>query len=307
MSPAIRFLCWAASILSTLALLAGLLYAAAALASVPLALCLCLADFGLLSAIAYLLFTTPPDAIKLRPWFSILIIMSVTVAVRVLGLRSWNLTLSRAPAPHLFNAAMFTSSTLAAVDAVIVFALITVLLLRRTSPWWAILYAWHPLPLVQIASGEFGSMQTYPGFFATLCGGLPHPARCLQFFALFALLMIAALAFRCRWTIVRTVIHLLLVGLLFSPGVLPWIGVIPLALCTLRWNRAAWLLSYTLLLNYTAIDGAVPLWAIAVQWTPVMVLEVQQLFIDCRTPSNPVQPSPDPALPLTTTVATHGT
>jgi hypothetical protein len=123
----------------------------------------------------------------------------------------------------------------------------------------------------------------------------------LAFCGVVAQLALFALAFRFRWPLLRTLAHCFLVYLLFSVLLYPWYVLWLLVLIPLAWNRAAWVLSFSILLSYTvhaqfAQTGQweIPAWALCLEWVPVIVLLLIDIFSDCRSAPAPVQPSPIP-------------
>ena len=82
--------------------------------------------------------------------------------------------------------------------------------------------------------------------------------------------------------------------LLCWPRVYPWYALWPLVASIFgrgaQWNRAAWVLSGTVLAAYgvhyagTVRTGQVPLWLLVLEWAPVAVVEGQQLVRDVCGP-----------------------
>lgn len=141
--------------------------------------------FWLLSTLAWLLFTTPPGAVKLKPWASAGLILLISAAAHLAIARTWT-PLDQAfagfpPAPRPF----LIAANLAAVAA-----LLLVLYRQQKSLWWAALYAWHPLVLIEVAAH------------ARLLAPLP-----------LVLLLLVAAAARLRWLIIPLILGLLTLGL----------------------------------------------------------------------------------------------
>jgi hypothetical protein len=140
--------------------------------------------FWLLSTLAWLLFTTPPGAIKLKPWVSAGLILLISAAAHILIVRTWS---PLDPAFAGFRPA--PRGWLIAANLAAVAALLVILYRRQRSLWWAALYAWHPLVLIEVAAN--GSRLA------------PFPL---------VLLILAAAAARHRWLIVPLVLGLLSLG-----------------------------------------------------------------------------------------------
>ncbi|GEM_PF-3421371 len=133
--------------------------------------------FTLLSVLAYFLFTTPSTAVRLKPWVSIAMILLVAAAARCTIAATWSPLTTPTDVADAAKYGLLlppvTSSNsarmeLAAIDLIIVALLISELLRQQRSVWWAALYAWHPLPLVEIAGNGWPTVIILLGFLALL-------------------------------------------------------------------------------------------------------------------------------------------
>ena len=154
--------------------------------------------FWLLSAIAWLLFTTPPNAPKLKPLASAILIFVVAAVLRIIIARTWG------PVDVAFAGFPYGPAPLfwlISADLTAVAALLLVLFLRQKSLWWAVLYAWHPLVLIEIAANG-SQLATFP----------------------FMLLLLVTTAARWRWMIVPLALGLFTAGAwgLSAAGVTPF-------------------------------------------------------------------------------------
>jgi len=112
--------------------------------------------------------------------------------------------------------------------------------------------------------------------------------------------LIVALALRRKWPLALAWGHVLLAWALVAPRVLP-ADVLPiLALVPLAWTRAGWVLSLTVLsasagVLFTSAAGgpALPRWLIIATMLPVLIVEVEALFLHVVRPAAPPEvPAP---------------
>jgi len=133
--------------------------------------------FTLLSKIAYFLFYPVAHTTRFKPWLGILCILLLTLAPRLAIFFLWPAHLSW----------YFIRTDLIILAIFLLFAFPS----TRRSPWWAILYLLHPLPLLIAASP--------PPFPFPLLFPFPLPAHWL-FYALIPFLFIVAISHRFpRW------------------------------------------------------------------------------------------------------------
>ena len=139
--PVLRLILWIACILAATGIslaidLAGIYRSTEAL---PMAMALFCCSFGAIFTLAWLLHSTPPNAIKLPPWVSQVLITALAL---VIWLLRWHAGYALSPAhgagkqwPWFFSCVLEIASVMLALR---------ILHLAGESPWWAFL----PLPVV---------------------------------------------------------------------------------------------------------------------------------------------------------------
>jgi len=117
------------------------------------------------------------------------------------------------------------------------------------------------------------------------------PTVLLPALTFFLELFIVAIALRNRWPLARALSHFVLAMILTAPHVDPALAIILLALLPLAWDRAAWVLSLTILLAYAAVPAlkatqhfAVPDSILMLEWIPVVIVELQELLATATGP-----------------------
>jgi hypothetical protein len=111
----------------------------------------------------------------------------------------------------------------------------------------------------------------------------------LNILNLVALALVLLYAYCRRWPLAQTLGHATFLFIIFAIQVYPWYALWCLALVPLYFNRASWALSLTILLSYAVWfayratgQWELPIWAYAMEWLPVVVLEAMQLWKDAE-------------------------
>ncbi len=149
---------------------------------------------------------------------------------------------------------------------------------------------WHTMSIYAqnwYFNGFFYSLLRYLVFW----GNGYWPRLPLNFLYPLIVLWLAWVAWKRDWPLGRTLGHVLLLYMLFTPQVYPWYVLWPLALLPLAWNAGTWVLAYTVLFSYEVLGvfqatgvWRVHWWVLLVEWVPVAVLEVWQLRRDLCEP-----------------------
>jgi len=245
---------------------------------------------------------------RLKPWFTVLFILILALTPRVAIYFFW-------PAPLLPWFLIFSDIVILAIILLLAlprprrsfwWATLYVLhplplIAAPTAPLW-LFYALAPFIFVVAISQRFPRRLNYNiaiVFFIasvlTIVGLLQRPAfnslsaEILELLnAPRALLLILVIVFQATilqlarrrgWPLGKTLAHLMLAFLICSPIVPAWAVLPLLALAPIAWTRAGWVLSLTILAALAAaITPKFPTWLLMLEWMPVIVLEVQELF-----------------------------
>jgi hypothetical protein len=284
------------------------------------------AVFAVLSRLAYRLFTDLPAPRRSGMLATIFIVMACAAANAVIVL--WWHPMSLAD-PRAVETLSWRIGT-AAVSMATLIVLLLALSRENRSGWWAVLFALHPVVLLETAgNGAAITLLALPvlllawsvprwqcrvrsmamivsaivavaiaallavrppfnSISTSLLAFIPDRQEMLWVGGVQVILqsLVLFVAWRRKWPFVRTLTHVLVMLLIGLTGVYPAMVVVVLPLLALGWNRAGWVLSLTVLLAYAAIPAErmthhwrVPEILVALEWVPVVVVEMQELFV----------------------------
>jgi hypothetical protein len=284
------------------------------------------AVFAVLSRLAYRLFTDLP-APRRSGIMATIVIVAICLAANVAVLLWWHPMSLASPR---IAATLSWRVCAAGVSVATLILLLFALSRENRNGWWAVLFALHPVTLLETAgNGAAITLVAFPllllawsvprwqcrvrsiammvsaiaavaiaALLATrapfnsvgtsLLAFIPERQEMLWVGGVQAILQALVLfaAWRRKWRFVRTLTHVLVMLLIGLTGIYPAMVVVALPLLALAWNRAAWVLSLVVLLAYAVIPmqrathhWMVPGVLVALEWVPVVVIELQELFV----------------------------
>ncbi len=197
-----------------------------------------------LTLIAWLLLSTPSDAIRMKAAASLALLLTAGAACGLAAVMAH-------PTP---------ADIIAGILSMICAVVIAVLLHQRSaSPWWLCLYLFHPLILGRIVQGHawtLGFLLAALTVFSInyLLSGKPHSRL---------------------WG------NIAVIAALCSPGAIGTMAIFPLALCVVEWNVAGWLIS---LLGGLCINTVLPGWLYWCLYAICILTAVWQIGGDLLNP-----------------------
>lgn len=285
--------------------------------------------FAVLSRIAWRLMADLPAPRVRRTTTAEILALAIAVAARLAIVLLWTpLPLSATGIAPTNPAAILASrETMTGLDILTVLALLFAARRAGRNPWWVLLYALHPLTLMEIAgNGSYVvlallpvaltpaiaftlparlktvaaaslaiaaiivvSMTASPAPFDSLPALLLFGSQRAEWLTLtaaqaFFQTIVLAIAWRRKWTLPRTLSHSTVLLLLSLTIITPPMVLLVLILLPFTWNRAAWVMSLAVFVAYAAVPAselthrwAVPPILVMLAWTPVLIVELQDL------------------------------
>ncbi len=197
-----------------------------------------------LTLIAWLILSTPRGAIRIPAAPSVTLLMSASVVLCTAAM-----LLHR-------TAGNIVTGTLTIAAA----AGMSILLRQRSaSPWWLALFVFHPLVLGRLTHGFGWSAGVLAIIICVLlagrlAAGKPHSRL---------------------WG------NIAVIAALCAPGAMTSMAIFPLALCTVEWNLAGWLIS---LLGALCLNSALPGWLFWCLYSVCILTALWQIGGDLLNP-----------------------
>ncbi len=197
-----------------------------------------------LTLIAWLILSTPRGAIRIAAAPSVTLLLAA------------NVVLSTAAMLLHPEAGNIVTGTLTMVAAA---GMAMLLVQRSASPWWLALFVFHPLVLGRLTHGYGWSagvlaLIMYMLLVGSLAAGKPHSRL---------------------WG------NLAVIAALCAPGAMTSMAIFPLALCTVEWNLAGWLIS---LLGALCLNSALPGWLFWCLYSVCILTALWQIGGDLLNP-----------------------